>query len=204
MSSARHSWSGYGRLLLEVGIVAAVLAPLAFVLTGPAPFSTTEETRQSDGYVWPAAEPRSQLAPERQAQAAETSRIHVLPVGPDGLVRVPELQETAAKLNTPDATLAQDFEVIDTLLDYFRRTNDGANPSGGENEEITAQLRGENARHLAVLPPDHPAINAQGQLLDRWGAPFYFHPMSRDLIQIRSAGPDSKLWTTDDVVHGEL
>jgi hypothetical protein len=37
-------------------------------------------------------------------------------------------------------------------------------------------------------------------LLDRWGTPYYFHPIARNVLGLRSAGPDGKLWTADDVV----
>ena len=42
-------------------------------------------------------------------------------------------------------------------------------------------------------------LNEAGQLLDRFGNPYYFHPVSEQMIEIRSAGPDGKLWTNDDV-----
>ena len=62
-----------------------------------------------------------------------------------------------------------------------------------------AKLAGNNKRKLAVLLPNHPSLNQEGELLDRWGTPYWFHPVSRDLMEIVSAGPDKKLWTEDDV-----
>jgi hypothetical protein len=50
-----------------------------------------------------------------------------------------------------------------------------------------------------VLPPDLASIDAQGRLLDRWGTPYFFHAVSRTELEIRSAGPDGKLGTDDDV-----
>jgi hypothetical protein len=35
--------------------------------------------------------------------------------------------------------------------------------------------------------------------VDRWGEPLYFHAISRDRLEIRSAGPDKIMWTPDDV-----
>ena len=52
----------------------------------------------------------------------------------------------------------------------------------------------------ALIPPDHPAINRRGELCDRWGTPFFFHAESAKQMSIRSAGPDKKMWTDDDVV----
>ena len=36
-------------------------------------------------------------------------------------------------------------------------------------------------------------------LIDRWGTALWFHASTRERIDIRSAGPDEKMWTTDDV-----
>lgn len=44
---------------------------------------------------------------------------------------LPEAEEIAARLNAPDATPEEDLETLDQLVTIFRRTNDGANPSGG-------------------------------------------------------------------------
>ncbi len=51
----------------------------------------------------------------------------------------------------------------------------------------------------AALPPTHPALR-EGRLIDRWGRPWLIHPQSADRIQVRSAGPDGKLFTADDLV----
>jgi len=70
----------------------------------------------------------------------------------------------------------------------------------GENAEITAVLAGRNRLQLALIPPSHPAINRAGELCDRWGTPFFFHALSGTQMEIRSAGPDRRLWSADDVV----
>ena len=69
----------------------------------------------------------------------------------------------------------------------------------GSNAEITAVLTGKNKLRYAAIPPGHPAINAAGELCDRWGTPFFFHAESGTRMGIRSAGPDKKMWTDDDV-----
>ena len=43
-------------------------------------------------------------------------------------------------------------------------------------------------------------VNARGELVDNWGTPFFFHSLSRTEMEIRSAGPDHKMWTGDDLV----
>jgi hypothetical protein len=70
----------------------------------------------------------------------------------------------------------------------------------GENSEITAALRGRNRLGFAFIPVDCPAINAKGELCDRWGSPYFFHQLSGEKMEIRSAGPDRRLWTGDDEV----
>ena len=40
----------------------------------------------------------------------------------------------------------------------------------------------------------------KGQLVDRWGTAYWFHPNSSYQMEIRSAGPDKNLFTADDVV----
>lgn len=103
-------------------------------------------------------------------------------------------------LNGPGQDIFADLRQINDLLAAFRSNfpRDG-NPSGS-NAEITATLAGKNKLQLALLPPDHPAINRDGELCDRWGTPFFLHPESGTRMDIRSAGPDRKLWTDDDIV----
>lgn len=69
----------------------------------------------------------------------------------------------------------------------------------GANEEFAEALRGRNRTQLRFLPDDHPAFNEKGQLIDRWKTPLYIHAASHDRLEIRSAGPDQKMWTEDDL-----
>ena len=66
------------------------------------------------------------------------------------------------------------------------------------NEDWAAMLRGENAAQERFLPDQHVALNPQGQLIDRWSSPLFFHALGGGRYEIRSAGPDKKLWTEDD------
>ncbi len=96
----------------------------------------------------------------------------------------------------PEATQALD-KVQLMLRDY--RTLSGENPVG-TNAEITKALMGGNPKHAMLGPADGQGINAQGELIDQWGTPYFFHQMSGTHMEIRSAGPDQKMWTSDDVV----
>ncbi|MDO8540834.1 MAG: hypothetical protein Q7S40_10395 [Opitutaceae bacterium] len=105
----------------------------------------------------------------------------------------------AAPLNAPGSTAARDLEALSHILDAWRSNfpRDG-NPVG-ENREITAALTGENTLQLVLIPKRHPAVNAHGELCDRWGTPYRFHQLSGDRMELRSAGPDRKFGTADDV-----
>ena len=67
------------------------------------------------------------------------------------------------------------------------------------NEEIANALRGKNKIQLQFLPGDAPCFNTQGQIVDRWQTPLFFHAQDKDRIDIRSAGPDKQMWTADDI-----
>ena len=110
-----------------------------------------------------------------------------------------EPSHVADLLNSPTTDIHSDLRIVNELFDQFRSAVHGPNPVG-ENAEIVAALTGKNKLGYAFLPPHHPAINAQGELVDRWGTPFFFHQLSSDQMQIRSAGPDHKMYTDDDEV----
>jgi hypothetical protein len=74
-----------------------------------------------------------------------------------------------------------------------------ANRPLSANEDWAALLRGQNAAHERFLPDQHAAFNRQGQLIDRWGTPLFFHALGNGRYELRSAGPDGKLWTDDDL-----
>jgi hypothetical protein len=110
-----------------------------------------------------------------------------------------ERSTLADDLNAPGSDIQSDLrlvsEIVGTFQSNFLQTG---NPTG-TNAEITAALAGKNPLRLALVPADHPAINREGELVDRWGTPFFFHAESATRMEIRSAGPDRKMWTDDDV-----
>jgi hypothetical protein len=76
----------------------------------------------------------------------------------------------------------------------------GGNPVG-TNPEITAALNGKNPKQARLLQPDAGMrINGNGELVDPWGTPYFFHQLSGSQMEIHSAGPDKKMWTEDDLV----
>ena len=110
------------------------------------------------------------------------------------------LSDLAKDLNSPATDIRADLRLVSGIIETFR-TNflQSGNPVG-TNAEITGALTGKNKFNVAFLPPKHPAINRAGELCDRWGTPFFFHAESATKMEIRSAGPDKKMWTDDDVV----
>jgi len=76
----------------------------------------------------------------------------------------------------------------------------GGNPVG-TNPEITSQLSGDNPKHINFINPQPGAhINGNGELVDAWGTPYFFHQISGSEMEIHSAGPDKIMWTSDDLV----
>jgi hypothetical protein len=100
---------------------------------------------------------------------------------------------------SPEATaVANDLDAVRRMFGDFR-TRMGGNPVG-TNAEIMKALMGNNPAQVRLGPPDGQRVNANGELLDRWGTPYFFHQLSKDNMEIRSAGPDAQLWTADDLV----
>jgi hypothetical protein len=113
--------------------------------------------------------------------------------------RVEERSHLADGLNSPSGDIHSDLRMVDAIFAAYRGAVRAGNPVG-ENAEITAALTGRNRLSYAFIPPGHPAINAKGELCDRWGSPFFFHQLSGERMEVRSAGPDRRLWTADDEV----
>ncbi len=113
----------------------------------------------------------------------------------------PEILHYADALDGPGRSGQDDVQLLSSLLQLYRRVTQGTNPVG-DNAEITAVLTGKNRLGYAFIRPDHPAINPQGELCDRWGTPYFFHQISGTVMQVRSAGPDRRHWTADDFVAG--
>jgi hypothetical protein len=118
---------------------------------------------------------------------------------------IPPHHPAAAALATyakPETTPRDDLRAVASVLDTFRLLAKGDALPLGTNEEISAALRGETRAKLRLLPRDHPAFDAKGRIVDRWGTPLFFHAQSAKEIEVRSAGPDREMGTDDDILHG--
>jgi len=69
-----------------------------------------------------------------------------------------------------------------------------------DNQAVTTFLQGANPDKIAWIPPGHSSVSREGKLVDRNGVPVFFHRESGLRFQLRSAGEDRVMWTSDDVV----
>lgn len=68
------------------------------------------------------------------------------------------------------------------------------------NEEWSAALRGQRPGTARWFEDAAPVFDASGVIVDRHGTPVHFHAMGNQSWEIRSAGPDRRLYTKDDAV----
>ena len=105
----------------------------------------------------------------------------------------------ALQLNAATNSAARDVEVMHGLVQQFLiAVKEPHRPPLGINEDFAKALTGDNGAGLVALPGNHPAF-AAGRIVDRWGTPYHFHARAADAIDVRSAGPDRKLFTGDDI-----
>ncbi len=137
--------------------------------------------------------PQSQIPPPATPPPPPASRTP--PPAP-----LPAERSTLADvLNAPSKNIRDDLRIVSEILETFRSNFPRTGNPVGTNAEITGVLAGNNKLQLALIPPDHPAIDrSTGELLDRWGTPFFFHAESGSRMEVRSAGPDKKHHTADD------
>lgn len=102
---------------------------------------------------------------------------------------VPEIPAAAGDI-------AEDLNAVDATIRNFQAVL-GENPVGS-NAEITAALLGNNLKQIKLEVPAGSQVNGEGEMCDRWGTPYFFHQVSATEMEIRSAGPDRKMWTGDD------
>ena len=133
--------------------------------------------------------------------AANFARVQPAPEPVDAAVNL-----TRAPAGPPSPLQFTNFApatVLETVRHAMRQYGDlfGGNPVGN-NAEITAALAGNNPKHLNFIQAEAGLrINENGELVDPWGTPYFFHQLSAHDMEIHSAGPDLKMWTYDDLVQ---
>lgn len=105
-----------------------------------------------------------------------------------------------AAFGSPSGSMERDLELLHEAFETWRTNFPADGNPVGDNAEIVRALAGDNPHALVLLPPDHPSIGADGTLRDRWGMPLFFHQLSGHAMEIRSAGPDRRFRTDDDIV----
>lgn len=185
-------------VVLAAGSVFALLAFLVWQRGSP-PGARPEESAREYATPRPLPPPP---APERavaeaQPQLAPPLADQVVVPGKDPARRPPLLDALGAATTKPEA----EPQIVHRVLEAYRRALGGF-PAGEGNRQILNALRGANVKRLPFVPGDHPRLNARGELTDGWGTPFFFHALSRDWMEVRSAGADRELFTADDLVAG--
>ena len=175
----------------------------------PEPITFSTETSSAGGPVAtvppsPAAtlfRPQPLPSVPRLPSVAPTSPTPEVADSPLPVVSIPgaspnESAAAASAATSRDARIDEE-KVRLMLRDY--RTLTGGNPVG-TNAEIMQALMGGNPKQATLGPPEGMSLNGAGELVDQWNTPYFFHQISREVTEVRSAGPDKRLWTADDVV----
>jgi hypothetical protein len=137
-----------------------------------------------------------------------TAPVPAPPPGPppdvarEAVGRVPTAAEALLSgYGDPDQPPAEDLrKLLRVLAGYFSVVKEPSRHPIGGNEDLAAALRGENPNREVFLPADHPVFSADGLLIDRWGTPLAVHPEAWKELELRSAGPDRRHFTADDLV----
>ena len=103
---------------------------------------------------------------------------------------------------TPEVSSLPPLTVLDNARVAMKNYGStfGENPVG-TNPEITAALTGKNPKGINFITAESGLrVNEQGEMVDGYGSPLFFHQISGREMEIRSAGEDRKMWTFDDLV----
>lgn len=93
------------------------------------------------------------------------------------------------------------FLLAQTLSNFLLLAKQASDRPLSANEEWSAALRGKRPGSGAWLSEKSPVWDGQLRLVDRWQTPFFFHALGDKQWEIRSAGPDLRLWTADDLTQ---
>jgi hypothetical protein len=108
----------------------------------------------------------------------------------------------ASSLNQASSSAQADVEALHALIiHYLTALQRRSGPPLGDDIDLASILKGNNPLRVALLPVDHPAFSPDGHLRDRFGTPYHLHALSGRSYEVRSAGPDKKLFTQDDALH---
>ena len=143
-------------------------------------------------------ETATSTSPTEARENQSPSKVATRPLDPRDLQQVSAHPLAISFGEKPDLASSEPATLLEIL--QFYRMEFGSFPAGQENRDIMNSLTGNNPKKLPVFPRDHSRIDAEGNLLDAWGKPFVFHPISSQYLEVRSCGPDREIFTTDDIV----
>ncbi len=107
-----------------------------------------------------------------------------------------------ADYGTPGIPPAEDLRLLSVSITNFLIVAKRASEFPlSANEEWSAALRGLRPGSEPWISAKSPLLDAQNRLIDRWGTPLHFHALGDKRWELRSAGPDRKLFTDDDLLE---
>jgi len=109
-----------------------------------------------------------------------------------------ETRDALFGLNRAERTIKDDIAILDHLFNQsitvFKHLPTGT------HDEIVRFYQGKNPRGIVYIPKESTNLDKHSRIIDRWGTPFVFHPLSSRQMEVRSAGPDAIPWTDDDII----
>ncbi len=157
----------------------------------PQPQTTPGAAAQAPG------KPAAPLGDEALAKAAPRVPDPRVRQSSDGKTVLQIPFDLSRQLHAPNARPEDDLGILTEIYRYYRKIH-GEHPVAHGNRQIIDALAGENPRAIVMFDPDHPDRNRDGELLDRYGNPYFFHAISATVVDIVSAGPDGVRGTLDD------
>lgn len=124
--------------------------------------------------------------------------VATIPPDPRTLQNVRPHPDALSFGSSPDKAASEPKQLLEILRYY--QLEFGSFPPGQENEDIMNALTGNNPARLPIFPRQHSRLDPKGRLLDSWGNPFIFHPISSQYLEVRSKGPDGEIFTDDDIL----
>ncbi len=114
---------------------------------------------------------------------------------------LPEISPLAARLNAPDGNVREDVRTLhELILQYLHTTHQARSIPIGNDSDLARAITGGNPLGVVLMRSPHPALSLDGRLRDRWGTPYFIHALGGNAFDVRSAGPDQKMFTADDVM----
>ncbi|MES2982242.1 MAG: type II secretion system protein GspG [Verrucomicrobiota bacterium] len=142
--------------------------------------------------------PTSDISAPVSTPPASGGAVVTIPPDPHTLQKVRPHPEAVSFGRSPDKAASEPKQLLEILR--FYQLEFGSFPPGQENEDVMNALTGNNPARLPIFPREHSRMDKKGRLLDAWGNPFIFHPVSSQYLEVRSKGPDGEIFTDDDIL----